>query len=121
MRFASAPMIPCEPAPKLRRPNRRWTWWSSATSSVPRASGSRPSSKSKHSRSSAGTSAFWQAHDYLYKHRDALAQGKLTPDAVAAELHLDLSAFREATSSLAVATRVAEDIDQAKLCDIKGT
>ena len=68
-----------------------------------------------------GNSAFWQAHDYMYKHRDALAQGKLTSAAVAGELHLDLSAFREATSSQAVATRVAEDIDQAKLCDIKGT
>ncbi|MEK7730328.1 MAG: vitamin K epoxide reductase family protein [Planctomycetota bacterium] len=68
-----------------------------------------------------GNSAFWQAHDYLYEHRDALAQGKLAPDAVAAELHLDPAAFREAMSSQAVATRVAEDIDQAKLCDIKGT
>ena len=68
-----------------------------------------------------GNPAFWQAHDYLYKHRDTLAQGKLTPDAVAAELHLDPAAFREAMSSQAVATRVAEDIDQAKLCDIKGT
>ena len=68
-----------------------------------------------------GNSAFWQAHDYLYEHRDALAQGKLVPDAVAAELHLVPPAFREAMSSKAVATRVAEDIDQAKLCDIKGT
>jgi len=68
-----------------------------------------------------GNSAFWQAHDFLYKHRDALAQGKLTPDAVAAELQLAPAAFREAKSSSAVATRVAEDIGQAKLCDIKGT
>jgi len=68
-----------------------------------------------------GNSAFWQAHDYLYEHRDALAQGKLAPDAVATELHLASPAFREAMSSQAVATRVAEDIDQAKRCDIKGT
>lgn len=68
-----------------------------------------------------GTPAFWQAHDYLYKHRDALAQGKLTPDALAAELHLDPAAFREAMTSQAVSTRLAEDIEQAKLCDIKGT
>lgn len=68
-----------------------------------------------------GNAAFWQAHDYLYKHRDALAQGKLAPDAVAAELHLAPTAFRDAMSSQAVTMRVAEDIDQAKLCDIKGT
>ena len=68
-----------------------------------------------------GNSAFWQAHDYLYEHRDALAQGKLAPDAMSAELHLDPAALRDAMSSQAVATRVAEDIDQAKLCDIKGT
>jgi len=68
-----------------------------------------------------GNSAFWQAHDYLYKLRDTLAQGKLTPDAVASELHLDPAAFREAGSSQAAATRVAEDINQAKRCDIRGT
>jgi len=68
-----------------------------------------------------GNSAFWQAHDYLYEHRDALAQGKLIAEAVAANLHLDSVAFRDAMSSQAVTTRVAEDINQAKLCDIKGT
>ena len=41
-----------------------------------------------------GNSAFWKAHDYLYKHLDTLAQGKVTPDAVAAELHLNPAAFR---------------------------
>lgn len=68
-----------------------------------------------------GNAAFWQAHDYLYEHRDALAQGKLTPDTAAAELRLAPAALREAMSSQAVTTRLAEDIDQAKLCDIKGT
>jgi len=68
-----------------------------------------------------GNSAFWQAHDYLYGRRDALAQGKVMPDAVAAELHLNPAAFGEAMGSQAVAARVAEDVDQARLCDIKGT
>ena len=149
MRFESAPTIPCEPASRRTRHNPHWTWWSSATSSVPRASDSRSFWKNELSRSSAdrsrrfssiirwtapatsefqkpfirrraprcpwprllellgGNSAFWQAHDYLYKHRDALAQGKLTPDAVAAALQLDPARFREAMTSQAVATRVA--------------
>lgn len=68
-----------------------------------------------------GNSSFWRAHDYLYKHRDTLAQGKLAPDAISSELHLDPAAFRDAMKSQAISTRLTEDVDQAKLCDIKGT
>jgi len=68
-----------------------------------------------------GNAAFWRAHDYLFKHRDALAQGKLSADAVAGELQLDPAAFGEAMTSQGISTRLAEDIEQAKRCEIKGT
>lgn len=68
-----------------------------------------------------GNAAFWRAHDYLYKHRDSLSQGKLAPEAIAAELQLDPGAFRDAMASKAISMRLAEDVDQARQCDIKGT
>lgn len=68
-----------------------------------------------------GNRAFWQAHDYIYRHRDALAKGRLEPDAVAAALQLDPAAFHEAMSSDGISARLAEDIEQGKRCDIRGT
>ncbi len=68
-----------------------------------------------------GNAAFWKAHDYLFKQRDLLVQGKLTPEALSAELNLTVGALREAQASQAVASRLNEDIDQAKQSEIKGT
>lgn len=68
-----------------------------------------------------GNDLFWRAHDYLFRHRDALAQGKISADAFALGLGLDPKAFGGAADSEAFRIRVTEDVQQARNCDVKGT
>jgi Na+/H+ antiporter NhaA len=59
----------------------------------------------------AAQGAFWEMHDMLFEHQDALR----TPDLVryAAELGLDVERFRADLRRHAGATSVAEDVDSA--------
>jgi protein-disulfide isomerase len=72
-------------------------------------------------RTLGGNDAFWRAHDYVYKHREALAAGKLTPQDVAAAIGLDAAALAGAVQSEQHRPRVAEDVEQARLADVRGT
>jgi Na+/H+ antiporter NhaA len=67
----------------------------------------------------AAQGAFWEMHDMLFEHQDALR----TPDLVryAAELGLDVERFRADLRRHAGATSVAEDIDSAGLSGVSGT
>ncbi len=72
-------------------------------------------------RALAGNDGFWRAHDYVYKHRDALAAGRLTPQMTAAAIGVDAGALTAATQSEQMRRRVAEDVDQAKVAEVRGT
>jgi Na+/H+ antiporter NhaA len=63
--------------------------------------------------------AFWQMHDLLIEHQDALRM----PDLVryAAQLGLDVERFRDDLSRHVGAARVAEDVDSADLSGVSGT
>jgi len=67
----------------------------------------------------AAQGAFWEMHDMLFEHQDALR----TPDLVryAADLGLDVERFRSDLRRHAGATSVAEDIDSADLSGVSGT
>jgi Na+/H+ antiporter NhaA len=67
----------------------------------------------------AAQGAFWEMHDMLFEHQDALR----TPDLVhyAAELGLDVERFRADLRRHAGATSVAEDVDSADLSGVSGT
>ena len=63
--------------------------------------------------------AFWEMHDLLFEHQDAL-----TPDDLigyATELGLDAVRFTEDLEKHAGAGRVAEDVDSADLSSVSGT
>lgn len=68
-----------------------------------------------------GNDAFWRAHDYLFGHRDQLAVGAVSVEAVAAAIGLDVDAMRSAQTSPKVEQRLTEDIQQADACKIRGT
>ena len=63
--------------------------------------------------------AFWEMHDLLLDHQDALRP----PDLIryAAELGLDVERFEDDLRKHAGAARVAEDVDSADLSGVSGT
>ena len=63
--------------------------------------------------------AFWEMHDLLLSHQDALAPGDLI--AYAEQLGLDLERFTDELRTHSGATRVAEDVDGADLSGVSGT
>jgi protein-disulfide isomerase len=68
----------------------------------------------------AGTQGrFWEMHDLLLTHQDALRPPDLL--AYAEELDLDLDRFTDDLRTHAGAGRVAEDVDSADLSGVSGT
>jgi len=67
----------------------------------------------------AAQGAFWEMHDMLFEHQNALRM----PDLVryASELGLDVVRFRADLGRHAGASRVAEDVDSADLSQVSGT
>jgi Na+/H+ antiporter NhaA len=66
-----------------------------------------------------GQGSFWQMHDLLFAHQDALRPGDLYR--YAAELGLDLERFSEELRSRRHASRVARDVDSADQSAVAGT
>ncbi len=62
---------------------------------------------------------FWEMHDLLFRHQDALQPKELV--GYADQLGLDGPAFREAVRRRTAAARVAEDVDSADLSNVSGT
>jgi Na+/H+ antiporter NhaA len=67
----------------------------------------------------ADQGAFWEMHDLLLAHQDALRPGNLI--AYAQQLGLDVERFTDALRDHAGAARVAEDVDSADLSGVSGT
>jgi Na+/H+ antiporter NhaA len=63
--------------------------------------------------------AFWEMHDLLFQHQDALRRSDL--EAYAGQLGLDVGRFDEALRTHRDASRVAEDVDSADLSGVSGT
>jgi Na+/H+ antiporter NhaA len=63
--------------------------------------------------------AFWEMHDLLLDHQDALLASDLA--AYAEQLGLDLGQFEEALRRRTGAARIAEDVDSADLSGVSGT
>jgi Na+/H+ antiporter NhaA len=63
--------------------------------------------------------AFWEMHDTLLRHQDALRPGDLV--GYAAELGLDTERFARDLRTHAFAARVAEDVDTADQGNVSGT
>jgi Na+/H+ antiporter NhaA len=63
--------------------------------------------------------AFWEMHDALLTHQDALRPGDLI--GYAADLGLDTGRFARDLRTHAYAARVAEDVDTADLATVSGT
>jgi Na+/H+ antiporter NhaA len=63
--------------------------------------------------------AFWEMHDLLFKHQDALGPRDLI--SYARELSLDVERFTDDLREHTGGTRVAEDIDSADLSGVSGT
>jgi len=63
--------------------------------------------------------AFWEMHDLLLGHHDALRPGDLVR--YAGELGLDVERFRDDLRRNTGAARVAEDVDSADLSGVSGT
>jgi Na+/H+ antiporter NhaA len=63
--------------------------------------------------------AFWEMHDMLLDHQDALRFGDLVR--YAGELGLDVERFRDDLRRNTGAARVAEDVDSADLSGVSGT
>jgi protein-disulfide isomerase len=63
--------------------------------------------------------AFWEMHDRLLEHQDALSPRELVEHAK--ELGLDAPTFTERLRRHADAGRVAEDVDSADLSNVSGT
>ena len=62
---------------------------------------------------------FWDMHDLLYAHQDALTEADLLEDA--RQLGLDLDRFTDDLSSRRYALRVARDVDSADASGVAGT
>ncbi len=63
--------------------------------------------------------AFWEMHDLLFDHQDALRPSDLV--GYAGEVGLDVDRFREDLQHHAGGGRVAEDVDTADLSGVSGT
>jgi Na+/H+ antiporter NhaA len=63
--------------------------------------------------------AFWEMHDLLFQHQDALRRSDL--EGYARELGLDFDLFDEALRTHRDAARVADDVDSADLSGVSGT
>jgi Na+/H+ antiporter NhaA len=63
--------------------------------------------------------AFWQMHDLLFDHQDALRPPELVR--YAGQLGLDVERFRDGLRRHTGAARVAEDVDSADLSGVSGT
>ncbi len=68
-----------------------------------------------------GNDGFWKTHDFLYKNRNELAAGKITPDRVAGLLGAETADLVKAAQSPQFAERVLADIESARSCEIRGT
>jgi protein-disulfide isomerase len=62
---------------------------------------------------------FWEMHDLLLEHQDALHPKDLIR--YAEELELDVERFTEALREHAGSTRIADDVDSAELSGVSGT
>jgi Na+/H+ antiporter NhaA len=71
------------------------------------------------SAAAAAQGKFWEMHDLLFQHQDALGPKYLV--AYAAELGLDVDRFRADLRSHANGPRVADDVDSADLSGVSGT
>ena len=71
------------------------------------------------SEAAADQGAFWEMHDLLLGHQDALAPQELV--GYAEQLGLDVERFTEALRGQDGAARVAEDVDSADLSGVSGT
>jgi Na+/H+ antiporter NhaA len=71
------------------------------------------------SEAAANQGAFWEFHDLLLEHQDALEPGDLM--GYADELGLDGEQFSDELREHAGAARVADDIDSADLSGVSGT
>ena len=67
----------------------------------------------------ADQGAFWEMHDLLLEHQDALQPRDLIR--YAGDLGLDGERFAERLRKRAGAARIAEDVDTADLSDVTGT
>jgi Na+/H+ antiporter NhaA len=67
----------------------------------------------------ADQGAFWEMHDHLLDHQDALRPEDLV--AYALELGLDVDRFSEQLRTHGGAGRIAEDVDSADLSGVSGT
>ena len=67
----------------------------------------------------AAQGAFWELHDLLFEHQDALRPGDLV--AYAEQLGLDVERFTRDLREHARTARVAEDVDSADLSGVSGT
>jgi Na+/H+ antiporter NhaA len=67
----------------------------------------------------ADQGAFWEMHDLLLAHQDALRPSDLI--GYAEQLGLDVERFTDALRTHAGAVRVAEDVDSADLSGVSGT
>ena len=71
------------------------------------------------SEAAANQDAFWEMHDLLLDHQDALDADDLM--GYARRLELDLDRFMEDIDTRAGASRVADDVDSADLSGVTGT
>jgi Na+/H+ antiporter NhaA len=71
------------------------------------------------SEAAADQGAFWEMHDLLLDHQDALRPDDLV--AYALQLGLDVERFSEQLRTHSGAARVAEDVDSADLSGVSGT
>ena len=67
----------------------------------------------------AAQGAFWEMHDVLLRHQDALRPADLV--GYAAALGLDVERFTRDLRKHAYSSRVAEDVDTADLGGVSGT
>jgi Na+/H+ antiporter NhaA len=67
----------------------------------------------------AAQNAFWEMHDLLLDHQDALRRSDLL--GYAEQLGLDVDRFEEDLRKHARAARIAEDVDSADLSGVSGT
>jgi protein-disulfide isomerase len=71
------------------------------------------------SEAAAAQGAFWEMHDLLLDHQDALELNDL--NGYAAELGLDVERFADQLEGHDNAARIAEDVDGADLSSVSGT
>ena len=71
------------------------------------------------SEAAADQGSFWEMHDLLFAHQDALTPSDLV--SYAAELGLDVERFANDLVAHSGASRVADDVDSADLSGVSGT